>query len=274
MPSRSKRNPRREPRSDGAVVQVRYSGAVARRICERIAGGASWRSMAAKPDMPGESTIQKWRKRHPVFAEALAQAREVAREARAGRPGTAWPAIFEQLEAMEMDDEPRARGKRAPQRRKERDEAGRMVCARYGAKTARAVCERLAQGVTWASVAGTDGLPARRTVHQWMARHPEFAAQVAEAKRIGAEARFDEALEVARATTRETVVADKLRVEVLMRQAAMLDPARFGKGGPNGGEPRGGVRQITVRRFERGLRADGTEYVRAIDTVQDVEDRR
>jgi transposase-like protein len=256
------------------VVQVRYSGAVARRICERIARGASWLSLSAKPDMPDESTLSKWRRRHPVFAEALAQAREVGREARAGRPVAAWPAIFEQLEAMEMDDEPRARGKRAPQRRKERDEAGRMICPRYGAKTAQAICERLAEGVTWESLAGRPGMPARRTLYKWMAAHPGFAAQVAEAKRIGAEARFDEALEVARATTRETVVADKLRVDVLMRQAAMMDPARFGKGGPNGGEPRSGVRQITVRRFERGLRADGTEYVRAIDTVQDVEDRR
>jgi len=256
------------------VVQVRYGGAVARRICERIAGGASWRSMAATPDMPGESTISKWRRRHPVFAEALAQAREVAREARAGRPVAAWPAIFEELETMEMDEEPTAPGARKPTPRKARDAEGRLVCPRYGAKTAQAVCERLAKGATWASVAGTEGLPARRTLSQWMARHPEFAAQVAEARRIGAEARFDEALDVARAATRETVAADKLRVDVLMRQAAMMDPARFGKGGPNGGEPRGGVRQITVRRFERGVCADGTEYVRAIDTVQDVEDRR
>jgi len=76
------RRPQKPPRpktpdKHGQVTHVRYSIAVATRICARLAKGESWSRIANTEGMPCYSALYAWQKRHPEFAEAVAQAREI-----------------------------------------------------------------------------------------------------------------------------------------------------------------------------------------------------
>jgi hypothetical protein len=275
MAKRRRRPRRKPPRADGRRVQVHYTPAVAREVCERIARGEPWTHVCNTGRLPAVATLYVWRDRYPLFAEALAQAREVARDAHLGRPVGAWPQIFEKLETTmdEPEDEPRPARWRKPPRKRSVGRNGRKLEVRYGADVTRRICERLATGEFWARICNTDGLPSHATLYYWQRKHPEFAAAVEAARRIAAEARFEMALEVAAASTPATVQSDRLHVATLLTHAERMDPERFGRrGGGAGGEPP--VRMIVVRRFERARREDGTEYVRVIDDLQQVEDQR
>jgi hypothetical protein len=159
-----------------------------------------------------------------------------------------------------------ASGKLRPRRN------GKVVPVRYGPAVAREICERLARGEIWAQIAGAGRMPCYGVLYQWKKQHPEFAAAVEEARRIAAEARFEQALAVAEASTPATIQADKLRVATLLHHAERLDPERFGK--PGGGrDAEDQVRTIVIRRFERALDDEGRPYVRVIEDAQDVEPR-
>jgi hypothetical protein len=226
--------------------------------------------------MPAIGTMSRWRSRYPLFAEAFAQAREVAAEVRRwGRPLGEWPTIFEQLEMDDMEGRTRKRrGKSISPPKPRRD--GQVVCVRYSHALGEQICERIAKGESWLSMAGTSGMPAHRTLYYWKEKYPEFGRAVEAAQQICAEARFEMAFEVAKACTPETVNADKTKIALFMSHAAILDPDRFATpkraaAAPAGEEP---IRRITIRRFERALREDGSEYVRVIDAVQALEDGR
>jgi hypothetical protein len=67
------------------VVQVRYSKAVTREICKRIAAGEIWFRICNTGRMPSYTTLYAWLDRYPDFAEAYAQAREMAADLRADK---------------------------------------------------------------------------------------------------------------------------------------------------------------------------------------------
>jgi hypothetical protein len=72
-------------RADGTVVCVRYSQKITNEICERIANGEAWFRIANTGRMPSYTTLYAWQRKHPEFAEALAQAREMAADLRADK---------------------------------------------------------------------------------------------------------------------------------------------------------------------------------------------
>jgi len=86
----SKRKPSPVPqkkivRADGTVSHVRYSKSIAQEICERLAGGEVWFKICNTGRMPSYATLYDWRRRHPEFAEAYAQAKEMAADLRADK---------------------------------------------------------------------------------------------------------------------------------------------------------------------------------------------
>jgi len=89
MPARSsKRCPAKRPasktvRADGTATLVKYGQKICDEICARIAAGEAWTNIANTGRMPSYATLYDWRRKHPEFAEALAQAREMAAELRA-----------------------------------------------------------------------------------------------------------------------------------------------------------------------------------------------
>ncbi|MFI4965807.1 MAG: hypothetical protein ACHP9T_10605 [Caulobacterales bacterium] len=72
-------------RADGTVSHVRYSRAVAQEICERLAAGEVWFKICNTGRLPSYTTLYDWRRRHAEFAEAYAQAKEMAADLRADK---------------------------------------------------------------------------------------------------------------------------------------------------------------------------------------------
>ncbi len=63
------------PARAGARAPVRYSEALGREICARIAAGASQHQLAREPGMPSRRTFRDWALREPGFARGLALAK-------------------------------------------------------------------------------------------------------------------------------------------------------------------------------------------------------
>lgn len=82
---RSRQTPPRgkTPNADGSVTHASYSRELCERLCDRIAGGETWRSFCNTDGMPSYSTLYAWRDRHPWFARLLARSRDIAADNRA-----------------------------------------------------------------------------------------------------------------------------------------------------------------------------------------------
>lgn len=59
--------------SDGKYI--RYSATVMEQVCEDLAAGKTWEQIGAQKDRPSYSTMYKWRKSRPEFADATDAAR-------------------------------------------------------------------------------------------------------------------------------------------------------------------------------------------------------
>jgi hypothetical protein len=70
-------------------------------------------------------------------------------------------------------------------------------------------------------------MPKYGTVLRWARVLPEFADAYAEARRLAADYLFDEAREVAQASTPGTVWVDRLRFDVIRWQAARIAPRKY-----------------------------------------------
>jgi hypothetical protein len=111
-------------------------------------------------------------------------------------------------------------------------------------KTARAICERLADGEPLRQICRDDNMPAWRTVYDWIESVPEFAARIARARAMGFDAIAEEALEIAntpvmgetvetsadgKKVKREDMLGHrKLQIETRLKLLAKWDPKRFG----------------------------------------------
>lgn len=76
---------RSTPDRNGRVVYIRYTPAVADRICARLSQGASWNQIAGQKDMPSYSTMYVWRRKRAEFAAAVDAARAMGAEYSADR---------------------------------------------------------------------------------------------------------------------------------------------------------------------------------------------
>lgn len=110
----------------------------------------------------------------------------------------------------------------------------------YTEKTARAICERLADGEPLRQICRDDDMPSWRTVYDWQEARPEFAARIARARTMGFDAIAEDTLEIIdaaperQATEHGTkidpgaVQHQKNRVEQRMKLLSKWDPKRFG----------------------------------------------
>lgn len=126
-----------------------------------------------------------------------------------------------------MVEKPQAAPRRAQRtpRKKTPDKHGRVTYIRYCPAVVRRVCDRLALGESVFQLGNAEGMPATSTIYTWQRRHPDFAEAVAQAREAGADYLAGRALEVAAASTRETVQQDRLHVQTLMKHAALKAPA-------------------------------------------------
>jgi predicted secreted protein len=109
-----------------------------------------------------------------------------------------------------------------------------------------AICERIGNGEPLRVICRDAGMPAWRTVYDWIEAHPEFAARIARARARGFDAIAEECLDIADHTANDTKVVhtedgsremantewisrSKLRVETRLKLLAKWDPKRYGE---------------------------------------------
>lgn len=127
------------------------------------------------------------------------------------------------------------------------------------------ICARIGAGETWSRMAGTRGMPSYTTLYQWRDEHPEFAAELARARDIAADARAERALEVSEEATATTVQAARLLVSTLLWHAAKGAPHRYGaKVEAAVGKAAVAAITVRIRDFEPVTREDGSTGTREI----------
>lgn len=115
------------------------------------------------------------------------------------------------------------------------------------------ICNQLAKGDSLRKICGPerdDFMPGRSTVLKWLDESPEFASQYARAREAQADAKFDEAWEIAASANADTVQIARLQVDVIKWQTGKLAPKKYGEkiahvGGDDGDPPIKG--ELTVR---------------------------
>ena len=116
----------------------------------------------------------------------------------------------------------------------------------YSQEVANAICQRLAEGEPLRQICRDEGMPAWRTVYDWINAEPDFAARIAHARALGYDAIAEECLEIADDSRHDTRMAgagdnerevantewigrSKLRIETRLKLLAKWDPKRFGE---------------------------------------------
>lgn len=180
-------------------ARVSYSDEVAQEICDRLGAGESLMAICRDPAMPHRTTVREWGWRHAHFGEGMLQAVRIARRRRREA---------ELKRAMIPRD---ARG----------------LWSSYAPAAGAEICRRLTGGESLIGICRDEGMPHYSTVLNWARAIPEFGEAYGEARRLAADYLFDEAREIAVATTPKTERADRLRFDILRWQAARIAPRKY-----------------------------------------------
>lgn len=94
-------------------------------------------------------------------------------------------------------------------------------------ETAEAILNGLADGLSLVEICQQPGLPDRRTVQRWIERDGDFAARIARARELGADAMDHEVAKLIQSVKPETAQADRVKLAALQWRAAKLNPRRY-----------------------------------------------
>ncbi|MEO8114056.1 MAG: hypothetical protein ABI655_06730, partial [Phenylobacterium sp.] len=86
---------------------------------------------------------------------------------------------------------------------------------------------RLVEGESLVAIGRDPAMPCRETILHWVARYPVFEEMYILARRLQADALFDEAREVALAATPKTVWAQRLKFDAIRWRTARLAPRKY-----------------------------------------------
>jgi len=127
-----------------AVSRYERRAPLVRRVCRKMAAGATLAEACRDPMLPVAQEVARWAAEDVRFAEMIARARAAGGSehlARPGRPGT------------------------------------------WSKELANEFLARIAAGRGLAEVCAEEGMPTHTTVYRWLRTKPEFAAAYAEARR-------------------------------------------------------------------------------------------
>lgn len=101
----------------------------------------------------------------------------------------------------------------------------------FSAELAEEICDRIAKGESVKEIC-TDKesgwLPGESTVYRWLAENEPFRERYALAREAQADGKFDEAWNIAKTATAESVQVARLQVDTIKWQAAKLAPKKYG----------------------------------------------
>jgi len=122
--------------------------------------------------------------------------------------------------------------------------------SKYTQDIADQICDLVSNGVNLRSVCRMQGMPAWRTVYDWVVAKPDFAARLARAREMGYDALAEEALEISNnpvtgikkvyssgseegkdvvTVTEEDMLGHrKLQIETRLKLLACWDPSKYG----------------------------------------------
>jgi len=166
---------------------VRYSNAVAERLCARLAAGELLYRIARDPDMPTPEAVAKWAKQKPDFADALLKARREG-----GRPAGTRGQPFGLCENV-----------------------------------AHEIFERLCEGESLTAIGRDPTMPSISTIFNWRRKFPDFDAEVRVGMRIRAEIIADRGDELADEATPDTAYLTQVRLSHLRWRVGVLAPWEF-----------------------------------------------
>ena len=124
--------------------------------------------------------------------------------------------------------------------------------SKYTEEIADRICELVSNGVNLRKVCRMEGMPAWRTIYDWVVAHPDFATRLARARELGYEAIAEEALEISNTPVmgHKQVMSDKstyttvedmlghrrLQIETRLKLLAVWDPKKYGNKVQVGGD--------------------------------------
>lgn len=199
---------------------------IMRKVCRRMAAGASLAEVCRDPMLPQAQDICRWASEEPRFARMLAEARSAGGTSHLARPGRAggWS-----------------------------DEAAQEFLA------------RIAAGRGLAEVCAEPDMPTHTTICRWLKARDGFADAYREARDMQADLLFDLAWLIARQATEDTVRVSRLMVDTIKWRCRSLAPKVYGtprnlrvSRGEEGRDDEGPL-TIRVRQFEKS--ADGKSVV-------------
>ena len=161
--------------------------------------------------------------------------------------------------------------KNAPEPPKKKMGAPKGSGSKYTEEVADRICDLVSNGVNLRRVCRMEGMPAWRTVYDWVVARPDFAARLARARELGFDAIAEEALEISNTpvmgqkqvmgdkstyTTVEDMLGHrKLQIETRLKLLACWDPKKYGNKVQLGGDADNPVRIEAEVQAERLLAA-------------------
>jgi hypothetical protein len=100
------------------------------------------------------------------------------------------------------------------------------VMVEYNQEMADFIIDRLCEGELLTDICKADGTPNPKHVRLWTLDNPEFSKQFEQARLMQADVLFEEAVTIGRTTV--TAAVDRLRVDTLLKAAAVLQPKKYG----------------------------------------------
>lgn len=95
----------------------------------------------------------------------------------------------------------------------------------YSVETTEVICERLVYGESLRQICCDETMPSRRTVFQWLEKHPEFAELYTAAREAQIDHLFGENVEIA--DTDPIVERARLRINERQAWIAKLHPRKY-----------------------------------------------
>ncbi len=132
-------------------------------------------------------------------------------------------------------------------RKKEEAQTGRP--STFSEELTTVILTRVMAGESLRKVCDTEGMPARSTVHLWLAAHSEFSDQYARACEIRAEHLFDEMFDIAD-NEKGDATRDRLRVDTRKWALSKMNPKKYSDKTTLAGDPSA---PIIIQQIERKI---------------------
>lgn len=178
-----------------------FTWAMGRLILQRMADRETIKEITADPRMPAYATVYRWTHMIPEFGDAYREVR----------------AALARVRREERD------ARQAPRRA-----SGRRTT--YTALRGQEVCSAICEGLSLSEVVRRPGMPSFKAIYRWLRHEPEFRAEFIQACGLRAMLLHEEAVDIARETTRATLAVNMRRIDRLHGRIGRLTPRLYREG--------------------------------------------